>query len=224
MAAENRSEPGRRKRRAATLIIGGVVGLIAVPAAAVAFTDVPVGSPAFRAVEAVANAGLMSGFNGKFLPEQTVNRRLLAQALHRGLHRASVDETIDDITAGELDPPVIGEINMFIDGFQRGSQGVLLQLDMQVEAAEPLAADCDVLLDARSFPENFPAGTWTFRMYEGERDATVHATFVAGQLAGTAYTYQVTADSECGPLDVVQGSWSAESVAFQANGDAYPEG
>jgi hypothetical protein len=222
MRAEKRAGASRSKRRVA--IAGGVVGLMVIPAAAVAFTDVPAGSPAFRAIEAVANAGLMSGFNGEFLPERTVTRRVLAQTLHRGLHRASVDETIGDITTGQPDPPVIGEINMTIDGFQRGSQGVLLRLDMQVEAAQPLAADCDVLLDARSFPENFPSGTWTFRMYEGERDATVHATFVAGQLAGTAYTYQITADSGCGPLDVVQGSWSAESVAFQAGGDAYPEG
>jgi hypothetical protein len=224
MGAEKRAGAGRSKRRVAGLVVGGVVGLIVVPTAAVAFTDVPAGSPAFRAIEAVADAGLLSGFSGEFLPEKAVNRRVLAQALHRGLHRASVDETIGDLTTGQPDPPVIGEINMSIDGFQRGSQGVLLRLDMQVEAAQPLAADCDVLLDARSFPENFPSGTWTFRMYEGERDATVHATFVVGQLAGTAYTYQVTADSGCGALDVVQGSWSAESVAFQANGDAYPEG
>jgi hypothetical protein len=199
------------------------VAVLAVPAAAIAFTDVPPTSPAFRAIEAVADAGLMSGFNGKFLPDQTVNRRLLAQVLHRGLHRASVDETVDDITTGEPDPPVIAETNMFIDGFQRGSQGVLLSLDMQVQAAQPIAADCNVVLDARSFPENFPAGTWTFRMYQGDRSATVHATFIVGQLAGTAYTYDVSADSGCGPLHVVQGAWTAESVAFQGNGTAFPE-
>jgi hypothetical protein len=223
MRARKQAGEGRGRRRIAPFVAGGAV-LLLVPTAAVAFTDVPIGSPAFRAIEAVADAGVMSGFNGQFLPDRTVNRRVLAQTLHRGLHRASVDETIGDITTGEPDPPVIGEINMAIDGFQRGSQGVLLRLDMQVEAAQPIAADCDVLLDARSFPENFPSGTWTFRMYKGERDATVHATFVVGQLAGTAYTYQVTADSGCGALHVVQGSWSAESVAFQAGGDAYPEG
>jgi hypothetical protein len=200
------------------------VAVLAVPAAAIAFTDVPPTSPAFRAIEAVADAGLMSGFNGKFLPDQTVNRRLLAQVLHRGLHRASVDETVDDITTGEPDPPVIAETTMFIEGFQRGSQGVLLSLDMQVQAAQPIAADCNVVLDARSFPENFPAGTWTFRMYQGDRSATVHATFIVGQLAGTFYTYDVSADSGCGPLHVVQGAWTAESVAFQGNGNAFPEG
>jgi hypothetical protein len=216
--------PRRRLRRA---LVGTALGALAIPAAVTAvhaFTDVPPSSPAFRAINAVADAGLMSGFDGEFRPDQTVNRRLLAQVLHRGLHRASVDETIDDITVGQPDPPVIGEVPMFIEGFQRGNQGVLLELDMQVEAAQPIAADCDVLLDARSFPENFPAGTWTFRMYAGERDATVHATFIAGQLAGTFYTYDVTADSDCGPLHVVQGSWTAESVAFQGNGNPFPEG
>jgi hypothetical protein len=212
------------KRRIASLTAGAVVAVLAVPAAAIAFTDVPQTSPAFRAIEAVADAGIMSGFGGEFRPDQTVNRRLLAQVLHRGLHRVGIDETVDDITTGQPDPPVIAENEISIDGFQRGSQGVLLRLDMQVEAPQPIAADCSVLLDARSFPENLPAGTWTFHMYEGDRSASVQATFIAGQLAGTAYTYDVTADSGCGPLDVVQGSWTAESVAFQGNGSPFPEG
>jgi S-layer homology domain len=222
------SAPAERPRRRLRRTLAGLaVGALAIPAvvtAVHAFTDVPPGSPAYRDINAIADAGLMSGFNGEFKPDQAVTRRLLAQVLHRGLHRLSIDETIDDITVGQPDPPVIGEVPMFIEGFQRGNQGVLLQLDMQVEAAQPIAADCDVLLDARSFPENLPAGTWTFRMYAGERGATVHATFIAGQLAGTFYTYDVSADSNCGPLHVVQGSWTAESIAFQGNGAPFPEG
>jgi hypothetical protein len=219
----------RLRSRARYIVVAVAVGVVGLPLAAIAagkpFTDVPPTSPAFRAIMAVADAGLMSGTGGKFLPDQTVNRRVLAQVLHRGLPRISIDETIDDITTGQPDPPVLGEINMFIDGFARGSEGVVLELDMQVEAAQPIAADCSVLLDARSYPENFRAGTWTFRMYQGERDATVHATFIVGQLSGTAYTYQVTGDSSCGQtLHVVQGSWSAQSVTFQGNGDAFPEG
>jgi hypothetical protein len=136
----------------------------------------------------------------------------------------SVDSTIDDITIGQPDPPTIASTNMSIDGYQRGAQGVLLQLTMQVESAQPIAADCDVVLAATSFPENFDVGTWTFRIYKGERDQTVDATFLGGQLSGTAYTYDVTADSSCAQaLSVVQGSLTAQSAAFQGNGFPFEE-
>lgn len=209
------------------LTIGVVVGALLVPAvawAAWAFTDVPSTSPAFRSITAVADAGLMTGSNGKFRPDQNVTRQGLAQVLHRGLHRASIDATVEDITTGQPDPPTIATTNMTIDGYQRGAQGVLLQLGMQVEAAQPFAQDCSVVLEATSWPENFDAGSWTFKMYKGERDATVDATFLTGQLAGTAYTYDITADSSCSqPLHVVQSSWTAQSAAFQGNGTAFDD-
>src|SRR5919202_3304651 len=91
----------RRLRRAA---IGAAVGVLAVPLAVVAgraFTDVPPSNPAFRDIEAVADAGLMSGANNLFRPREAVTRQALARILHRGLHRASVDETVDDITVGQ---------------------------------------------------------------------------------------------------------------------------
>jgi hypothetical protein len=135
-----------------------------------------------------------------------------------------VDSTVEDITTAQPDPPTIAVTNMSIDGYPRGAQGVLLQLSMQVESAAPMAADCSVVLEATSRPEGFRAGTWTFRMYKGERDQSVNATFLTGQLSGTAYTYEVTADSSCPQvLSVVQGAWTAQSAAFQGNGTPFEE-
>ncbi len=222
-----RTAPSVPSGRTKTLIIGGMVGALLVPLAAwaaSAFSDVPPSHPAFRSIEAVADAGLMKGDMGKFNPGGNVSRAQLAQILHRGLHRVAVDATVEDITIGEPDPPRIAVTNMSIDGYSRGAQGVLLELAMQVEAPQPMAADCDVVLEAVSRPEGFDAGTWTFRMYKGERNQTVHATFLAGQLSGTAYTYEVTADSSCPQvLSVVQGSWTAQSAAFQGNGTPFEE-
>lgn len=227
------SKPRRASRRTSrvrprTVVSGLVAGALAVPAlawsAGADFTDVPPTSAAFRAINTIVDAGVMGGFGTKFRPDQHVTRRLLAQTLHRGLPRASVDDTIADIPTSQPDPPVIAETNMSIDGIQPGAQGVLLELVMQVESAQPLGADCDVVLQATSWPENFDAGSWTVRMYAAERHAEVVATFDAGQLAATAYTYQVTADNGCGQaLDVVQGSLTARSVAVQGSGSPFPE-
>jgi hypothetical protein len=61
-------------------------------------------------------------------------------------------------------------------------------------------------------------------MYKGERDQAVNATFLTEQASGTAYTYEVTADSSCPQvLNVVQGSWTAQSAAFQGNGEPFAE-
>lgn len=217
---------GRRGIR--LVLVAASVGVLLAPAVAWAagraFTDVPEGDPAFRSINAVADAGLMSGSQGKFLPDKAVTRRALAQVLHRGLHRVSVDATVDDLTVGAPDPPRIAETNMSIDGFQRGAQGVLLTLDMQVEPTSALTSDCTVTLQATSFPENFDVGTWEFTMYAGQPGQTVSATFLGGQLAGTAYTYEVTADNTCGQtLDVVQGALTAQSAAFQGNGLPFEE-
>jgi hypothetical protein len=144
--------------------------------------------------------------------------------LHRGLHRVSVDRTVDDIPVAQQDPPTIAETNMSIDGFQRGAQGVLLSLNMQVESAQPVTSDCTVKLQATSWPENFDVGTSIFKMYAGERAATVSATFLAAQLAGTSYTYELTADSACAqPLRVISGALTAQSAAFTGNGSPFQD-
>ena len=218
----------RSRRRAVGLVAAGAaVGVLLVPAVAWAagrtFTDVPESDPAFRSVMAVADAGLMTGSNRKFLPDKAVTRASLAQVLHRGLHRVSVDATVDDLTVGAPDPPTIAETNMSIDGYQRGAQGVLLNLDMQVEPTSALTSDCTVTLIATSFPENFDVGTWEFTMYAGSPGQTVSATFLDAQLAGTSYTYQVTADNTGQRLNVVQGALTAQSAACQGNGLPYEE-
>ena len=221
-------DTGGRRRGARLALAGFVVGSLLIPTAAWAareFSDVPPSSPAYEAVMAVADAGLMTGSNGKFRPDATVTRKTLAQVLYRGLHRVSVDGTVADIPLSQPDPPLIAEVNMTIDGFQRGAQGVLLNLDMQVEPAQALTENCTVVLYATSWPENFDVGTWTFKMYAGQkRGSTISATFMDAQLAGTSYTYEVTADNGCSqPLHVVQGSLVAQSAAFQGNGFAFED-
>jgi hypothetical protein len=73
-----------------------------------------------------------------------VTRAALAKVLHCGPHRVSVDRTIGDIPVAQQDPPTIAAANMTIDGYQRGAQGVLLTLNMQVESVQPVTADCTV--------------------------------------------------------------------------------
>ncbi len=215
---------GRGRRRGVRLVLPTiVVAILLTPlvawAAGGTFSDVPESDPRFRSVMAVADAGLMTGYQGKFLPDKAVTRGGLAQFLHRGLGRVSVDGTVEDLTTGQPDPPTIAETNMTIDGFQRGAQGVLVTLDMQVEPTTSLPSRCTVTLEATSMPENFDVGTWTFHMYAGAKGQTVSATFLTGQLAQTSYTYQVTADHNCGQtLHVVQGALTAESVPFQGVG------
>ena len=209
-------------------IAGLVTGLLLIPTIAWAageFSDVPPSSPAYRSIMAVADAGLMTGSKGEFHPNAEVRRRDLAQVLHRGLHRVSVDGTVADIPLSQPDPPLIAEVNMSVDGFQRGAQGVLLNLDMQVEPAQPLTENCTVVLYATSWPENFDVGTWTFKMYAGQkRGSTISATFLDAQLSGTSYTYSVTADNGCSqPLNVVQGALVAQTAAFQGNGSPFED-
>lgn len=225
-ARSNDVDPRRRNARVG--LLGLVLGLLLTPTIAWAageFSDVPPSHPAYRSIMAVADAGLMTGSGGEFHPDATVTRKALAQVLHRGLQRVSIDQTVSDIPVKQQDPPLIAEVNMSIDGFQRGAQGVLLNLDLQVEPARRLAEDCTVVLYATSWPENFDVGTWTFKMYAGQRRAsTISATFLDAQLSGTAYTYQVTADSGCSqPLNVVQGALVAQTAAFQGNGSAFEE-
>ena len=218
------------RRRGVRVAIGAVaVGAVLTPMAAWAagapFDDVPESDPGFESIMAVADAGLMTGSQHKFRPDQNVPRRALAATLYRGLTRVSVDDTISNIPTSQPDPPAIGEIAMAIDGYQRGAQGVLLELDMQVETAQPLTQDCSLELIATSWPENFDVGTWTVNLYAGQpRGTTVHATFLDGQLAGTAYTYEITADNTCNqPLNVVQGSLTGQSAAFQGNGQPFSD-
>ena len=209
------------------LVSGVVIGLLLVPMAAWAshqFSDVPSSSPAHRSVTAVADAGLMTGSEGRFYPGRAVTRASLAQVLHRGLHRVSVDRTIADIPMAQQDPPTIAAANMGIDGYQRGSQGVLLTLNMQVEVAQRLDSECVVTLQATSWPENFDVGASTFKMFAGERGASVGATFLARQSAGTLYTYEITADSTCSqPLHVISGALTAQSAAFTGNGSHFQD-
>ena len=228
MRLQAKSKHSTARRSGARLGIAGfVTGLLLIPAVAWAageFSDVPPSSPAYRSIMAIADAGLMTGSKGEFHPNATVTRKALAQVLHRGLQRVSVDGSVEDIPVSQQDPPLIAEVNMSVDGFQRGAQGVLLTLDMQVEAAQPLAADCTVVLYATSWPENFDVGTWPFQMYAGDESGSVSSTFLAGQLSGTAYTYEVTADNECGqPLNVVQGALVAQTAAFRGNGSAFDD-
>lgn len=219
----------RTRPRIRALVVTGAILALLVPVAAWAaardFSDVPPSDRDYRAIVAVADAGLMTGNNGRFRPDQAVPRRGLAATLHRGLVRVGIDDTVEDIPTAQPDPPLIAVANMGIDGFQRGAQGVLVELDMQLETAQPLSDDCSVDLIATSTPQNFDVGTWTVNLYEGTRGQTVHATFIDGQLAGTLYSYEITADSSCDQvLTVVQGALTTQSAAFQANGQPFPEG
>jgi hypothetical protein len=131
---------------------------------------------------------------------------------------------VDSIPADPADPALIAATNIGIDGFEPGNQGVLVELTMQVETAAPLAADCELTLFAMSTPENLDVGEWTTNLYAGDRGADVHAVFTDSQLAGTLYTYEVSADHTCGQaLAVVQGALVGQTAAFTGNGEAFPD-
>jgi hypothetical protein len=225
------SENARNTRSGRRIAVtGAAVGaLIAAPLAAwgatVTFDDVPPSHPAYEAITAVGSAGIMTGnAEGNFRPGGTVVRAGLASALHRGLPRLAVDDTVGDISADPADPELVAAVNLGIDGFEPGNQGVLVELSMQVETAAPLTADCALTLFATSTPENLDVGQWTTHLYAGDRSATVHAVFTDSQLAGTLYTYEVTADHDCGQaLHVVQGALTGQTAAFTGNGQAFPD-
>jgi hypothetical protein len=225
------SENARKNRsRRRVAITGAAVGaLVAAPMAAwgatVTFGDVPPSHPNHEAITAVGSAGIMGGSaDGNFRPNRKVLRSGLAAALHRGLPRLAIDDTVADIPANPADPELIAATNIGIDGFEPGNQGVLVELTMQVETATPLTADCELTLFATSTPENLDVGEWTTHLYAGDRAATVHAVFTDSQLAGTLYTYEITADHTCGQaLDVVQGALVGQTAAFTGTGDAFPD-
>jgi hypothetical protein len=223
------NKPARTARRRIALIGAAVGALVAAPLAAwgatVTFNDVPPSHPAFQDITAVASAGIMTGnANGNFRPGGVVTRSGLAQILHRGLSRLAVDDSVSDISANPADPETIAATNVGIGGFEPGNQGVLVELSMQVETAAPLAANCTLTLSAISTPENLDVGEWTTHLYAGDRGATVNAVFTDSQLAGTLYTYEVSADHDCGQaLHVVDGALVAQTAAFTGNGQAFPD-
>jgi hypothetical protein len=225
------SESARNTRDGRRIALtGAAVGvLIAAPLAAwgatVTFDDVPPSHPAYEAITAVGGAGIMTGdAEGNFRPGRRVVRAGLASALHRGLPRLAVDDTVGDISADPADPELVAAVNLGIDGFEPGNQGVLVALSMQVETAARLTSDCTLTLYATSTPENLDVGQWTTHLYADDRSATVHAVFTDSQLAGTLYTYEVTADHDCGQaLHVVQGALTGQTAAFTGNGQAFPD-
>lgn len=226
MSAKPRTRTGSRR----TALAGAAVGaLVAAPLAAwgatAAFEDVPPSHPAYDAINAVAGAGIMTGdSSNSFHPGRHVVRAGMATALHRGLSRLAVDGTVDDIPADTTNPALIAAVNLGIDGAEPGNQGVLLTHTMQVQTAAPLAATCTLTLTATSWPENLEAGTWTTRLRAGQRLADVYAVFTDSQLAGTLYTYEVTAQHDCGQaLDVVQGALVGQTAAFAGNGQPFPD-
>jgi hypothetical protein len=216
---------GRRKR----LIGGLVLGLIGLPLAASAapvgtpFNDLPAGSAASRTATEVADAGLMTGFpDGGFHPYQNVSRILLAQTLHRGLPRLSLTRDISAFpTVDDFNERAI--VSMLVDGFFRGSQGVLVTLDMEVSTTG-VTADCTTHLRVESQPYSFDAGSWDFTFSPGERHRNVSATFMAAQASGTAYTYALFGSTDCpNPITVDNGLMTAQSFAFNGQGNAFEQ-
>ena len=214
-----------RKRR--PIVVGLTVAALVLPVAAWAglnqpFNDMKPGTKASRDVTEVADAGLMTGFaDGGFHPYAGVNRVLLARTLHNALPRISLTSDISAFptTDDENERAIVGSIS--IDGYFRGSQEVVVNLNMEVSSTG-ITSDCTTHLQVLSQPENFRVGRWNFTMSPGSQHRSVSATFAAPQPTGSAYTYALFGYTDCpNPVTVDQGVLSAQTFPFDGLGNAY---
>jgi hypothetical protein len=229
MSTSTQSRAGHRMHWKSVLI-GVVVAVVGVPLAAVAapvgtqFNDLPPNSEQSHQATEVADAGLMTGFpDGGFHPFTKTSRLLMAQTLHRGLPRMSLTRDIDDFPAVD-DGNERASISVLVDGFFRGSQAVMVTLNMEVSSTG-LTQDCATHLEVQSQPYSFEAGTWDFTLSPtGATHRSVSATFMAAQASATGYTYVLFGYTDCPhPVHVDNGVMTAQTFAFNGNGNAYEQ-
>lgn len=162
---ETTPEPRRRARR--LLAVGAVTALLVPAAAVAAYSAAPLArSAASDAVAAVLGSGVMTKVGGSFNPGAPAKRGDVAVALHRSMPRIAVQPELASLGAstGFVE---LGSVRIKSDGARGKLQGVLINVQMQLDHDSALAAGCSASWQLTRGAQPTVLGSWSQELYSG---------------------------------------------------------
>ena len=164
--------------------------------------------------------------DGRFRPGRgSVTRAGLASALHRGLPRLAVDDSVGDISADPVDLELVAAST----SVSVASSPATKECAGRAQHAGGDRLTADGRLHTQSVRDQHAA---ELRRRPGQPPTSTPATRAPRCMRcsptpswpGPCSTYEVTADHDCGQaLDVVQGALTGQTAAFTGNGQAFPD-
>lgn len=219
----NTSEGGRTGRRT-TLVIGVLIGLLAMPVAVWAshqFPDVPNSSPYHSNISAIADAGVAGGYgDGTFKPNDVVIRQHMAAFLHRGLGRISATKTVGDVSPNSA-ATKIASLDFRSEGAVGGYQGVLVTWVTQLDHDLSVSPGCTVSTELRHGADVL--GTWAFEFYVTTNEkSSATASYLTMQATHTLATYEIWASSNCSQTTYTdQDLLTIQNFPFEGDGTGF---
>jgi hypothetical protein len=152
-----------------------------------------------RAINAMIGSGVMTKFSNGFRPNDPATRGDVALALHRSIPRIAVK-----VGLGTLDPAAVsvnlGDVTLKIDGAAGKVQGVLVNVQMQLDHDSPVASGCFPTWQLTKDASATILGSWTQELYSGpatgEEDNVAFSFFVT-QPTNTKAVYHLLGSNPC---------------------------
>jgi hypothetical protein len=219
--------PAPIHKRTKLVALAAAGALVLSPAAAVAGHHVigAAKTPTTNAIAAVLGSGVMTKFPNGFRANSNATRGTVALALHRSIPRLAVQTSLAsmDASTGFAE---IGSVRLKIDGAQGHRQGVLINVQMQLDHDDPIASSCNAAFQVTHDLSPTVVGTWSQEFYadpDAGMEDNIAFSVYAVQPTGKSFNYHLLASNSCTQtLFTDEDMMTAQSFPLGGNGKAVP--
>jgi len=219
--------PSTRRRRTRLVAIAAAGALVLSPAVAVAGHHAyeAAKSPTTNAVAAVLGSGVMTKFPNGFRAGSPASRGTVALALQRSIPRIAVQDSFDSLASGSS-LTELGSVRLKIDGAKGKRQGVLINVQMQLDHDDPIASGCSAGFAITHDQSPTQVGTWSQELYadpdSGMEDNVAFSVYTV-QPTGKSFNYHLLGSNSCTQtLFTDEDILTAQSFPLGGNGKAVP--